>query len=102
MKITKIEQFALLMLESENAGISRWEIVGKLKSNNPGAFASTLRKKYKIQITKGDNYRVKDLNSAKALVYFINEKRSHRLLKPLEPELIEQWFEHFDGSSCHV
>ncbi|MCI2283015.1 hypothetical protein L3081_05910 [Colwellia sp. MSW7] len=90
----KIERFAELLLQSGLSGVTRWSIVGKQQSNNPGTFASDLRK-IGLNITKGRVYTLVDLISAKAGVNFINKKRAERNAELLEHDVIEHWLQPF-------
>jgi hypothetical protein len=93
-KQLKIEFFAESLLKGGLLGVTRWSVVGKQGSNNPGTFASSLRS-IGIKISKGHTYILKDLASAEATVKFINTKRIIRNAKPLNADVIEHWLQPF-------
>ena len=97
----KIEKFAELLLQSGLTGVSRWELVGKLKTCNAGSFANSLRKTG-INITKGRIYTLADLKSAHAIVKFINEQRANRFAQPLGSDVVQHWLQPFVNAENEV
>jgi hypothetical protein len=100
-KQLKIERFAELLLQGGLTGIARWTVLGKQKSTNPGTFASSLRQ-LGINITKGQDYILKDLSSAHATVSFINTQRADRNAEPLSNDVIEYWLKPFIDAQNEV
>jgi hypothetical protein len=90
----KIEYFAELLLRGGLSGVSRWELIGKLKTSNAGSFANSLRK-IGINITKGCVYTLTDIKSARAIVNFINEQRANRGAEPLCSDVVQYWLQPF-------